>query len=333
MKNYNCKSVAEMITVLESTVDYLEKKDATNLGDLFTTNGKKVNAGLNNYTIVAKEYKDDLGMGSYQAQPWCDMYVSNMFAYCFGLDLGKKLCKGWFSYVKSHADTFKAAGLTNQKPKVGDIVFFWSASLARYGHSGIVVGVDSNGVGFTTIEGNTTSGNNIVERNGGAVARKHYNTLPAQVLFGHVEYEKNGIPMTVEPGPVPYPETVLTNSDRQLIAIGPMNVMNDRDEVVGTLQTSNVFSVSKKRYVDGVTQFLIKHHTVEGWMVPDKATGWLREADGNYWYLEEGYTWPAAKIAVIDGAAYYFNDSGYCVFNDEITFAIGSSGVITTAKK
>lgn len=64
MKFYNCTSVPEFVDFLNTTIGYLEKKDGSNLGDLFTTEGKKVNAGMNNYTIVAKNYKDDLKMGN-----------------------------------------------------------------------------------------------------------------------------------------------------------------------------------------------------------------------------------------------------------------------------
>lgn len=73
MKYFNCKSVPEFIGMILLTLDYLEKKDGSYLGDLFTIEGKTKNAGLNNYTITAKEYHDVMKMGNYQAQPWCNM--------------------------------------------------------------------------------------------------------------------------------------------------------------------------------------------------------------------------------------------------------------------
>lgn len=333
MKNYNCKSVPEFIRMMETTIDYLEKKNATNLGDLFTTAGKKVNAGTANYTIVAKLYHEELGMGNYQAQPWCDMMVCVWFVYAFGIDKARQLCKGFQSYVNSHMGVFRSAGLTDQKPRVGDIVFFWTASLGRYGHTGIVVGVDSNGIGFTTIEGNTSSGNNIVERNGGAVTRKHYSSLPNKVLFGHVEYEKYGISLTEIPVPDPYIE--IGTGLKGIICTKYTQVeVQDGATPVGIFSGQTV-RPTLKRYVDGVTQFFIQDisgHDL-GWITPDHFYGWILEKDtGEWWYLEDNYTWPAEDVRLIDNYFYVFNAAGYVETDTTVTLYANEDGVVRYRK-
>lgn len=328
MKYFNCKSVPEFIDMILLTLDYLEKKDESYLGDLFTAEGKTKNAGLNNYTITAKEYHEDLGMGNYQAQPWCNMQTSLWFAMGFGLELGKKLARGWESYVESDYQRFKKAGKTGRTPKLGAKVFFWSSSLGRHGHTAICVGVDSNGKGFTTVEGNTGSGNDVVIRNGGAITRKHYSSLSANSYFGYIDYEENGISETRIETPV-YESHEISTGVKKLVAIQGMDVFNEQGQKTGYLNPTEVFWPIKKRYVDGVTQFYISTGVGEGWIVPNHAYGWIYEKEsGEWWYLEDNYTWPAGKIKYIDGEHYYFNDAGYCLMNGEVTFETNKDGAL-----
>lgn len=325
MKIVNCKSVPEFIDFLYTTNNYLEKKNASNLGDLFTESGKKVNAGMNNYTIVAKQYNEDLKMGNYQGQAWCNMYTSLMFASAFGIEKGKKLARGWFSYVESDYQTFKKAGKLSDKPVLGAKIFFWSSSLGRHGHTGIVTGIDSNGIGFTSIEGNTSSGNDVVERNGGAVTRKHYSSIPTKCEFGIIDYEENGISTTAVPK---YEEITIGTGAKKLIATEAMPVFDDYDRQVGTINPTEVFWPDKKRYVDGVTQFYIHTSVGEGWCVPNHAYGWVLDPDNKWWYLLDNYCWPSGECYKVDDNWYYFDDSGYCVMNKDVTFHADVNGVI-----
>lgn len=325
MKFFNCKSVPEFIEVLNSTVNYLEKKDISNLGDLYTESGKKVNAGMNNYTIVAKEYHESLGMSNLQPCAWCACYVSMMFAAAFGLELGKKLARGWESYVESDYQRFKSAGKLSSKPVLGAKVFFWSNSLGRHGHTAIVTGVDSNGIGFTTVEGNTSSGNDVIERNGGAVARKHYSYIPTKCEFGIIDYEANGISTTAIPK---YEEYTIGTGVNKLRAIAAMPVFNDKGESAGMINPTETFWPTKKRYVDGVTQFYIHTSVGEGWCVPNRAYGWIQDPDGSWWYLKDNYTWPAGCCYEVDGNWYYFKDNGYCAIDEDVTFHADENGVI-----
>jgi hypothetical protein len=68
--------VNDLIEKAKSWTGYLEKKDGNNL-DVFTAN-----AGDNNYTCFARDYKMHTGE-SLQVQPWCAMYVSEVFR-CLG---------------------------------------------------------------------------------------------------------------------------------------------------------------------------------------------------------------------------------------------------------
>ena len=80
------------------------------------------------------------------------------------------LCGNYFKYTPSGASAFKRAGRWHKEPLPGDVVFFYSASMGRICHVGIVEKVE--GRLLTTIEGNTSSA--TVDRNGGECRRKTY---------------------------------------------------------------------------------------------------------------------------------------------------------------
>ena len=80
-------AVQNLISISTRWTGYLEKKSSKDLDD-FT-----VNAGKNNYTCFARDYKTHTGE-NYQAQPWCAMFVSEMFVQAFGLDVAKKMLGG-----------------------------------------------------------------------------------------------------------------------------------------------------------------------------------------------------------------------------------------------
>lgn len=65
-------------------------------------------------------------------------------------------------------------GRIGREPHIGDKVYFYSQSLGRVAHVGIVVSVEKSGDRYSieTVEGNTSSAS--FDRNGGCVARKKY---------------------------------------------------------------------------------------------------------------------------------------------------------------
>ena len=82
----------------------------------------------------------------------------------------KALCGDYFKFTPNGAIQFKRAGRWHKEPLPGDVVFFYSASMGRICHVGIVEKVE--GRILTTLEGNTSSA--TVDRNGGECRRKTY---------------------------------------------------------------------------------------------------------------------------------------------------------------
>ncbi len=155
--------VRDLIEKAKTWVGYLEKKDNNNL-DHFTAN-----AGDNNFTCFARDYKVHTGQ-NLQGQPWCAMYVSEVFVQLFGLEAAMRLLGGaLYHYCPSGVNQFKRAGHWHSKPEPGDIIFFTNGTRAY--HTGIVIEVTSTKV--KTIEGNTSGASGVVE-NGGGVCQKSY---------------------------------------------------------------------------------------------------------------------------------------------------------------
>lgn len=151
-------------------VGYREKTGGSQL------NSKKANAGYNNYTKYGAWY----GGGSFQAQPWCDMFVSWCAAQC-----GEEQAVGCYAYVPSHIQFFKGKGQYfaqgSKTPQRGDIIFFQDES-----HVGLVEYVSGGYV--YTIEGNT-SGGTTLEANGGGVHQKCYGLGSSYILgYGRPAY-------------------------------------------------------------------------------------------------------------------------------------------------
>lgn len=96
---------------------------------------------------------------------------------------GKALLFGSYSsYTPTGSDFFKKAGRWGLVPHPGDIIYFYTSSLGRISHVGIVESVQkANGIYLIdAIEGNTAAGTNF-ERDGGCVALKHYDPTPGQI--------------------------------------------------------------------------------------------------------------------------------------------------------
>lgn len=176
-------------------VGYLEKKSNSQLDD-FTAN-----AGSNNYTRFNRDlisYKQGIGA---QPMEWCAAFVSCCFVYEFGLEVAKQLlCGGLHCYTPSGANYFKKKGRYikrgSGKPKVGDVIFFYSSSKGRIGHVGIVYKVSGSTV--YTIEGNTSGANTLIT-NGGGVKKKSYSMSSTYIDgYGSVDYSivDGGTPVT-----------------------------------------------------------------------------------------------------------------------------------------
>ena len=152
-----------VIEIALAEVGYLEKKSKSNL------DSKTANAGSNNYT---KYWRDVYPV--FQAQAWCQCFVVWCFVQAYGTTNAKKLlCTNTFSYAcEQSANYFKKKKQFFTEPAEGDLIFFWNSNHSKFGHVGIVYKTDSKYV--YTVEGNTSSGNDVVISNGGAVALKKY---------------------------------------------------------------------------------------------------------------------------------------------------------------
>lgn len=164
-------TVQLLINTAQKWKGYLEKKSNKDL-DSFTAN-----AGSNNYTCFARDYKGHTGY-NLQAQPWCAMFVSEVFVQAFGLEAAKKLLAGsLYHYCPTGVNQFKAAGRFTKFPEPGAVVFFTNGTRAY--HTGIVTQVTATRI--KTIEGNTSGASGVVE-NGGGVCEKTYSLTNSKIL-------------------------------------------------------------------------------------------------------------------------------------------------------
>jgi hypothetical protein len=120
--------------------------------------------------------------------PWCNIFVS----YCFQVGAGYTICDGskgagvkpgkGCAFVPTTKAWLETAGMWvgRTEPQAGDIVVFnWNGN--RCDHIGLVAQSLGNGL-FTTIEGNTSIGN---DSNGGEVMRRQRDLLHVEG-FGRV---------------------------------------------------------------------------------------------------------------------------------------------------
>lgn len=326
---YDITDLESFKKFLDTSVGYLEKASLKDLGD-FSDNGKIRNAGSGNYTVYWQWY-NELGYENYQGEPYCAGAVSTMMSSAFGLEKAKKLLEGdLFIYCPDLYTRFHPKGRTYSTPKEGDVALFWSDSLGRWGHTGIVYSVDSNGSGYTTWEANTTAGNDCVVRNGGATCRKHYTLGQRKVVFCRPDYEGNGISTSVNTNLEEF--GILTSNVTKLTctASTTLNVRKiPGGSIVGCIKHGEKVNATKKCFLNGDAWFYIP--SKEGWCSAKYFEGWIRECScGRWWYILDGYKYYVNSIHIIDGEPYYFDDTGY-MFEGTITFKTNENGVLIKA--
>lgn len=330
-KVINCRSLSAYISYLESMIGYLEKATKNNLGD-FTKEGKTVNAGYNNYTVYWDWY-NKIGYGNYQGEPYCAGFVSTTLASAFGLYIAKELlCGDLFIYCPTGYNRFNNKKRIYSNPEVGDIVFFWSTSLNRWGHVGVVVGVDSNKLGFTTIEANTTAGNDIVVRNGGATCRKHYTLGEKKMAFGRPDYAEYGIAM--EEPEVDLVTYAIGTGKNGLITTTNINLRKTPGDgnIIKTLPNGTAFYPSLKTFINGDPWIYSKD--LDGWISSKYVEGWMQEftCHDKWWFVENGYKCTTRAIKCIDNVYYYFDDAGY-MFQGMIVLKTDDNGALKIDSK
>lgn len=164
-------TVKKLISQACAWTGYLEKASNKEL-DCF-----KANAGSNNYTCFARDYKVHTG-GNYQGQPWCAMFVSEVFVQVFGLDVAKKLLGGsLYHNCQTGVEQFEKAGRWSNTPEPGAVVFYTNGQRAY--HTGIVTEVTASKI--KTVEGNTSGASGVIP-NGGGVCQKSYARNYSKIL-------------------------------------------------------------------------------------------------------------------------------------------------------
>lgn len=179
--NSNINKIIELAT---KYIGYKEKKDLKSLSSF------NDNIGNNNYTIFAKTLKDYINL-NVQGQPWCDTFIKAIFIECFGVKATEKMLYGLSVWTPTSYNNFKKNQALREytSPQVGDIVFF--KNNIRIYHTGIVVAVDNENI--TTIEGNTSNINTVVN-NGGEVCKKTYKKNNPKIAgYGVPGYENPSI--------------------------------------------------------------------------------------------------------------------------------------------
>ena len=166
-----------------SEVGYLEKKSNSQLDD------KTANAGSANYTKYGRDmHKLYPSIMDFPAA-WCDCFVDWLFYQEFGVTNAKGLLGGDFNdYTVASAQLYKNKNAWyTSNPKVGDQIFFKNSS--RICHTGLVIEVTSTHV--ITVEGNTSSQDNVVVANGGCTAKKKYLLTNSRIAgYGRPAYAK-----------------------------------------------------------------------------------------------------------------------------------------------
>lgn len=234
-------TATELITVASSEVGYLEKASVKSL------DSKTANAGSGNYT---KYWRDIYPV--YQGQAWCLCFVVWCFVKTFGEQTARKLLHmktAYTFYTPTAAAFFKSAGAWHPSPKIGDLIFFRNSS--RIHHVGIVYNVTASRV--YTIEGNTSSGAEVVA-NGGAVRKKSYLLTNANIAgYARPDYPVDFVPYMVTP-------TTVLNVRRS----------GAGSEILGTVNPGHNFTIREEK--DGWGRVLVytdssnRKNMVAGWV-------------------------------------------------------------------
>lgn len=158
-------TVDKVLRIAEAEIGYLEKKSNAQLYD------KTANAGSANYTKYGKEMHAIYPAVMDFPAAWCDCFVDWCFYNAYGIANAKALLAGNFDdYTVASAQLYKNKSAWHTSvPKAGDQIFFTNGT--RICHTGLVYKVDEKNV--YTIEGNTSSGSEVIA-NGGAVCKKKY---------------------------------------------------------------------------------------------------------------------------------------------------------------
>lgn len=180
----------KVIAIAIAETGYLEKSKSAYQKNPDILNEKTAGAGRDNYTKYGKEMHEIYPSVMDFPAPWCDCFVDWCFQRAYGVTTAKSLLAGNFDdYTVESAKMYQKHNALDRNPERGAQIFFSrSGGINGIYHTGLVYAVDDSYV--YTIEGNTSSGAEIVA-NGGAVCKKAYakhSTAMRRAFFGHPAY-------------------------------------------------------------------------------------------------------------------------------------------------
>lgn len=233
-------------------------------------------------------------------------------------EAGKKLlCGNYSAYTPTGKSYFVKAGRWSKTPHVGDVVYFYSSSLGRVAHVGIVVDVQfSNGLyHIGTYEGNTNAGV-LYERDGGEYAYKTYEFLPSQV-GGANRINGFGTPM-FGADTCSAEQFVLMASTQKGYIEKKSN--KDLESFTANIGSGNFTKYGKwyseitgeKCYLNGQwcqmsVSWIAYHACIQA---RQSQTGWVHQDDGSWMYWKPDGVQVIAEWAYIEGRWYVFDGSG-----------------------
>lgn len=187
-------AINAVLNVARDEIGYLEKATDSQL------DSKTANAGKSNFTKYWRDIKP-----AWNGSAWCACFITWIFVQVFGREVTEKLLKHYpYVYCPTLGNLFTKYA----NPETGDIVIFWRNG--TFAHTGIVTKVQ--GDKFWTIEGNTSSGSEIIP-NGGAVCEKsYYNSNLPGTKFCRIDWDYAAKHLKTIATPTPPPTQPTTPS-------------------------------------------------------------------------------------------------------------------------
>lgn len=183
-------TVDKVLKIALDEVGYLEKSKTAYKNNPNIIYEKTAGAGSDNITKYGFEMNKIYPATMDKSSLWCDSFCDWCFYKAYGIATAKNLICGQFDdYTVASCTMYQKHDALYTNPKVGDQVFFTrNGKPSGCYHTGIVSAVGDNY--FCTVEGNTSSAQNVVS-NGGCVAKKKYilSKYKGKVLFGRPKYD------------------------------------------------------------------------------------------------------------------------------------------------
>jgi len=293
-----------LLDLAETQVSYPEKNNANNL-DSFTVYGS------GNYTKYARDLTA-IGLYGCQGQAWCGVY--QMWLEYKNSDKATALsrlgstfynCFSTMNWAKKNGKWLDATGT----PKPGYRVIFSQSHIALVTK---VTDTYRSGKIYTN-EGNTSDGTGV-NRDGGRVCNKSYDRsyskIMGYVVVDYVDVDDADVLSTYEIGISNAGLTVTTPS---------VNIRSypKTGDVVGSYKGGDVISPTIKTFVDGDAWF----KTDKGWISGNYLEGWIQElsdTEKRWWYVKDGYNFPAGVVQEIGDSYYAFDTDGWMLTADRI---------------